>query len=86
MATTAFKSISFKSGLEGVSINSMRVFEEIAAQLLENDPQLAQDFYSKKRTDREFAASEWEQLYFIYKRSPYYEKTTANRLPVYSVF
>jgi len=76
----------FDSHLQQKEYFSPYVFEEIAVQLLENDPQLAQDFYSKKRTDQEFAANEWEQLYFIYKRSPYYEKTTANRLPVYSIF
>ncbi len=76
----------FDSHLQQKEYFSPYVFEEIAAQLLEKDPELAQDFYSKKRTDPAFAASEWDQLFFIYKRSPYYEKTTANRLPVYSIF
>ena len=51
------------------------VFEDVAAELLENDEQLRIDFEKKIEEDKEFAKSSWAQLYFIYKRSPYYEPT-----------
>lgn len=76
----------FDSYLQQKEYFSAYVFEEKALEILEQDPQLAQDFYSKKRTDPEFANNAWDQLYFIYKRSIYYEKTTANRLPVYQTY
>ncbi|MDH4473540.1 MAG: M14 family zinc carboxypeptidase [Fluviicola sp.] len=76
----------FDSYLQQKEYFSAYVFEEKALEILEKDPQLAQDFYSKKRTDSEFANNAWDQLYFIYKRSIYYEKTTANRLPIYQIY
>jgi hypothetical protein len=75
----------FDSYLQQKEYFSAYVFEEKALEILEKDPQLAQDFYSRKRTDSEFANNAWDQLYFIYKRSIYYEKTTANRLPIFEV-
>ena len=38
-------------------------------------------FEKKKKEDAEFAKDHYAQLYFIYKNSPYYEKTH-NRYPV----
>lgn len=73
----------FDSYLQQKEYFSAYVFEDMVPKILEQDPQLAQDFYSKKRTDPDFANNAWDQLYFIYKRSVYYEKTTANRLPVW---
>ena len=40
------------------------------------------EYELRKKEDKAFASSEWEQLYFIYKRSAYFEKSY-NRLPVY---
>ncbi len=57
------------------------VFEDVAAELLENDEQLRIDFEKKIEEDKDFAKSSWAQLYFIYKRSPYYE-ATHNLYPV----
>ena len=51
------------------------VFEEIAADLLKKDEQLRIDFDRKIEEDKEFAKNSWSQLYFIYKRSQYYEPT-----------
>ena len=51
------------------------VFEDLAAELLENDELLRIDFEKKIEEDKEFAKNSWAQLYFIYKRSPYYEPT-----------
>jgi len=59
-------------------------FEPIAKELLNKDFALKKDFEAKKREDEKFASSSWEQLYYIYKRSPYFEKTL-NRYPVYRI-
>jgi hypothetical protein len=76
----------FDSHLQQKEYFSSYVFEEKAAELLAGDPVLATDFQEKKRTDPAFAASAWDQLFFIYKRSPYFERTTVNRLPLYKLF
>lgn len=57
-------------------------FEPIAKELLNNDKKLRMEFDKKKSADSDFAENSWAQLYFIYKRSPYYERTV-NRFPVY---
>ncbi len=75
----------FDSYLQQKEYFSAYVFEEKAAEILENDPQLAQEFKAKKAADPAFANNAWDQLFFIYKRSVYYEKTTANRLPIWEV-
>lgn len=75
----------FDSHLQQKEYFSAYVFEDIAAQLLEKDPDLAQEFYEKKRTDQQFASNPDAQLRFIYMNSPYYEKNTANRLPVWEI-
>lgn len=53
---------------------SAYVFEDIALELLAQNPELEQEFREKQSNDAEFAADTWSQLYFIYKNSPYYEK------------
>ncbi|UII28102.1 M14 family metallopeptidase [Fulvivirga maritima] len=58
------------------------VFEDIAYELLQNDPQLKEAFERKKNEDEEFAASSYRQLSFIYEHSPYYEEAHLN-YPVY---
>lgn len=75
----------FDSYLQQKEYFSAYVFEEKAAEILENDPQLAQEFKAKKAADPAFANNAWDQLFFIYKRSVYYEKTTVNRLPIWEV-
>lgn len=59
-------------------------FEPKSIQFLEENPQIKKDFENKKATDEVFAGNSWAQLYYIYKRSPYYEKTV-NRYPVYRI-
>lgn len=76
----------FDSHLQQKEYFSSYVFEDIALKLLESDPGLARDFNDKKKNDPDFAASSQQQLYFIYKRSPYFEKSTANLLPVYKLY
>lgn len=59
---------------------STYLFDVEAERLLEEDPELKARFMAKKK-DPEFAENAWAQLYFIYQRSPWYEKTH-NRYPV----
>ena len=54
---------------------SAYVFEDIAVELLRNDPQLKAAFDKMKREDDEFAKNSRAQLDFIYRRSTYYEKS-----------
>jgi len=56
-------------------------FEEEAVKLLNDDSKLKVEFQNKMKSDENFAMTQWEQLFFIYQRSPYYEKTH-NRYPV----
>lgn len=59
-------------------------FEPKAARLLNENAALKKQFEAKRNTDTTFAADNFAQLYYIYKRSPYYEKSV-NRYPVYRV-
>lgn len=60
---------------------SAYVFEDIAAQMLQEDPELKKRFERIKNNNPDFANSSFEQLYFIYRNSPYYERTH-RRYPV----
>jgi hypothetical protein len=56
-------------------------FEETAIEILEKNPALKQSFEQKKAADPAFAKDGFQQLYFIFTRSPYYE-LSHNRYPV----
>lgn len=58
------------------------VFEDVAAAYLKSHPAVQQQLNEKKAVDKAFAASASAQLDFVYRHSPYYEKTH-NRYPVY---
>jgi len=58
------------------------VFEEIAAQLLQDDFELNAKFEKRKQADHEFANSSKAQLDFIYMNSLYYEREHL-RYPVF---
>ncbi len=60
---------------------SAYIFEEIAVELLKNNPELKAKFDERKVTDEAFAKSGQAQLDFIYRNSAYYEKTH-NRYPI----
>lgn len=60
------------------------IFEEKAAQMLKDDPELANEFRAKQTSDEEFAKNHWMQLYWIYKRSDNYEPSHM-RYPVYRI-
>jgi hypothetical protein len=57
-------------------------WEDIAAEILKNNPELKNKLEEKKKADEKFAADTSAQLNFIYKNSPYYEPGH-NRYPVY---
>lgn len=50
------------------------VWEDKAVELLNNDPDLQQEFSEKKASDPSFAGNWYVQLDWIHKRSPNYEK------------
>ncbi|RLE01077.1 MAG: hypothetical protein DRJ13_07495 [Bacteroidetes bacterium] len=58
------------------------IFEETAEDLLKNDPELKKEFKEKKKEDSKFAENGYQQLRFIYERSPWSESTYM-RYPVY---
>ncbi len=60
------------------------VFEDLAIKLLETDAALKLDFEAKRKTDDKFAKNANAQLDFIYKRSPYYEKSHM-RYPIFRI-
>lgn len=60
------------------------VFEDIAAEILRNNPELRNRLEMKKAADPEFAASAFEQLYFVYQNSPYFEESF-KKYPVYII-
>ncbi|MBL0181707.1 MAG: hypothetical protein IPP96_05185 [Chitinophagaceae bacterium] len=57
-------------------------WDDLAAEVLKNDPALKAKLEEKKTADPKFAANGSAQLDFIYKNSPYYEPGH-NRYPVY---
>lgn len=54
---------------------SSYVFEDLAADYLTANPDLAAELEAKRKADSEFAGSARAQLNFIYENSPYYEPT-----------
>lgn len=57
-------------------------WDDLAAEVLKNNPVLKAKLEEKKKGDEKFAANGSAQLDFIYKNSPYYEPGH-NRYPVY---
>ncbi|CAN5229655.1 M14 family metallopeptidase [soil metagenome] len=51
------------------------VFEDIAADLLKKDPELRKKLDDEKLKDAKFANNAAAQLNFVYRNSPYFEKT-----------
>ncbi|MCB0704994.1 MAG: hypothetical protein KDC34_06780 [Saprospiraceae bacterium] len=51
------------------------VFEDLAAEMLEKDPELKKAFENARKENPEMAESARAQLDWIYKHSPYYEPT-----------
>lgn len=74
----------FDSYMQQKEYFSPYVFEEKAEELLRNE-QIRSEFEKRKQEDSEFANSQWEQLYFLYKRSQYFEPGV-NLLPVFKLY
>jgi hypothetical protein len=63
----------FDSVLQQKEWFSPYVFEDIAADLLDRDPTLRQALDEKRAADPAFAADAWQQLLWVYLRSPHHE-------------
>jgi len=61
------------------------VFEDYALEFIEQNPQIKKELENKIAADPVFAKSSYDQLDFIYKRSPLYEKSHL-LIPVFKVF
>ena len=75
----------FDSYLQQKEYFSNYVFKDQIAEILAKDQALNEEYQLRKSTDEKFRNSEWDQLYFIYSRSPYFEQTFM-RLPIYQKF
>jgi len=75
----------FDSMLQQKEWFSDYVWEDKAYEILENDEKLRYDFQKQKLQDTGFANNSWEQLYFIYKRSAYFEPRYME-YPIYRAF
>jgi hypothetical protein len=75
----------FDSYLQQKEYFSNYVFKDQIADILAKDQALNEEYQLRKATDEKFRNSEWDQLYFIYSRSPYFEQTFM-RLPIYQKF
>ncbi|MFK7755714.1 MAG: hypothetical protein AB8B53_02155 [Flavobacteriales bacterium] len=64
---------------------SAYVFEDVAAELLQNNTELKKEFKIKQESSEEFRSNQWAQLYWLYQRSDNYEPTH-NRYPVARYF
>jgi len=74
----------FDSYLQQKEYFSSYVFIDQVKFILENNPTLKIEFEKRKNKDEQFRNSEWEQLYFIYKNSDYFEKSFMI-LPIFSI-
>lgn len=74
----------FDSYLQQKEYFSPYVFKEQIAEILAAQPLLKEAYEQRKRLDVKFANDEWEQLFFIYQNSPYFEPSFM-RLPVYEL-
>lgn len=72
----------FDSILDQKEYFSYYIFEDTAAELLKKSPELQKQLAEKRASDKAFAENADAQLDFIYRQTPYYEKTH-NRYPVY---
>ncbi|MFJ1376743.1 M14 family metallopeptidase [Capnocytophaga canimorsus] len=63
---------------------SSYLFEEIALEFLNQNPQIKDSFQLKKQTDKTFAQNAYQQLNWIYQQTPHYEKNHL-RYPIYRI-
>jgi hypothetical protein len=60
------------------------VWEDIAENFLNENPEIKKEFEAKKRNEPEFTKNWYLQLDWIHKKSPYYEKSHL-RFPIVRV-
>jgi len=60
------------------------VFEDLAKDILADNPQLKKDFEVKQKSDKKFAKNWYAQLHYIYMNSKYKEKAFL-RYPLYRI-
>ena len=60
------------------------IFEETAVKILKDHPEIKKELEEAKKTDKMLAKNHYWQLYFIYQRSKYFEKTY-RRYPVFRI-
>jgi hypothetical protein len=75
----------FDSVLQQKEWFSDYVFEDEAADMLRENPELNEEFERQKKVDASFASNPKAQLYFLYQRSGNFE-ITFNRYPIYRIF
>lgn len=74
----------FDSYLQEKEYFSNYVFKDKIKDILQNNPDLQKQYEEKKQADSSFAESEWQQLYFLYQNSAYFEKSYM-MLPVFEL-
>jgi hypothetical protein len=74
----------FDANLQQKEWFSAYVFEDKAEQLLNENPNLKEEYEAALKADENLANNPWGQLYWIYTHSPYYEPSHM-RYPVYRV-
>jgi hypothetical protein len=60
------------------------VFEDIAREFLDDNPEIEEEFLEKKKNEPDFARNWYAQLDWIHKQSDYYEKSHL-RYPVFRI-
>ncbi|WP_417800722.1 M14 family metallopeptidase [Tenacibaculum sp.] len=64
---------------------SAYVFEDIAEEFLSKNPSIQQEFLEKLKEEEDFAKNPQAQLYWIYKKTPHYEKAH-KKLPIFKLY
>ena len=72
----------FDSVLQQKEGFSPYVFEDIAREFLDDYPEVEEEFLEKKKKDKDFAKSWYQQLDWIHKKSEHYEKAHL-RYPIF---
>lgn len=75
----------FDSMLQQKEWFSDYIWEDKAMELLNSNDDLNVKFIEKLKSDTGFANDSWQQLYFIYTESPYFEESYM-QYPVYKLF
>ena len=74
----------FDSYLQEKEYFSNYVFKDKIKEILQNNPELKKAYETKRLNDTDFANSEWQQLYFLYQNSVYFEPSYM-MLPVFEL-